>query len=236
MKIGTYYNADYIKMFLKVKSKKIDISKIKAIIFDMDGTLVESEHIWAYAKQKVAEAEGTKINKDELEKYIGRGLSDFIDEIIKPESAERRIRLKQKIEEKALENYKSNINVIDGAVDLLKAFKSAGMRIAICSSGPMEAIKSSLLALNATEMVEVVVSGESLSIGKPDPLPYLHTLLKLNLKPSSVIVFEDTISGLKSATSADIKTIIVGNQAKTREFKNATLIEPYLRNFDITKT
>ena len=85
-------------------------------------------------------------------------------------------------------------------------------------------------------MFEVVVSGESLSIGKPDPLPYLHTLLKLNLKPISVIVFEDTISGLKSATSADIKTIIVGNQAKTREFKNATLIEPYLRNFDITKT
>ena len=45
-------------MFLKIKNKKIDISNIEAIIFDMDGTLVESEHIWAYAKQKIAEDEG----------------------------------------------------------------------------------------------------------------------------------------------------------------------------------
>ena len=107
--------------------------------------------------------------------------------------------------------------------------------MAICSSGPMEAIKSSLSALNATEMIEVIISGETLNIGKPDPLPYLHTLLKLNLKPSNVIVFEDTISGLKSATSAGIRTIIVGNQAKTQKFKNATFIEPYLRNFNVTK-
>ena len=55
MKIGTYYDKSLIKMYLKVKNKKIDIRKIKAIIFDMDGTLVESEHIWAYAKQKIAE-------------------------------------------------------------------------------------------------------------------------------------------------------------------------------------
>jgi len=222
-------------MFLKIKNKKIDISNIEAIIFDMDGTLVESEHIWAYAKQKIAEDEGIKISSDELEKFIGRGLNDFIDEIITPENAEHRTRLNQKIQEKALENYKCNINVIDGAIDLLKAFKSAGMRMAICSSGPMEAIKSSLSALNATEMIEVIISGETLNIGKPDPLPYLQTLLKLNLKPSSVIVFEDTISGLKSATSAGIRTIIVGNQAKTQEFKNATFIEPYLRNFNVTK-
>jgi len=223
-------------MFLKIKNKKIDISKIEAIIFDMDGTLVESEHIWAYAKQKIAEDEGVKISTDELEKFIGRGLNDFIDEIIMPENAEHSTRLNQKIQEKALENYKSNINVIDGAIDLLKAFKSAGMRMAICSSGPMEAIKSSLSALNASEMIDVIVSGETLSIGKPDPLPYLHTLMKLKLEPSEVIVFEDTISGLKSASSAGIQTIIVGNQAKTQEFNNAILIEPYLKNFNLTET
>ena len=65
MKIGPYYDKSLIKMYLKVKNKKIDIRKIKAIIFDMDGTLVESEHIWAFAKQKIAEAEGTKITKVE---------------------------------------------------------------------------------------------------------------------------------------------------------------------------
>jgi HAD superfamily hydrolase (TIGR01509 family) len=236
MKIGTYYDKSLIKMYLKVKNKKIDIRKIKAIIFDMDGTLVESEHIWAFAKQKIAEAEGIKINKDELEKYIGRGLNDFIDEILKPQSAAHRTKINQKIQKKALENYDANIHVIDGATNLLEAFQSAGIKIAICSSGPIEAIQSSLSALKATEMIDVIVSGETLSIGKPDPLPYLHTLMKLKLEPSEVIVFEDTISGLKSASSAGIQTIIVGNQAKTQEFNNAILIEPYLKNFNLTET
>ena len=130
----------------------------------------------------------------------------------------------------------ANIHVIDGATNLLEAFQSAGIKIAICSSGPIEAIQSSLSALKATEMIDVIVSGETLSIGKPDPLPYLHTLMKLKLEPSEVIVFEDTISGLKSASSAGIQTIIVGNQAKTQEFNNAILIEPYLKNFNLTET
>ena len=106
-------------MFLKIKNKKIDISNIEAIIFDMDGTLVESEHIWAYAKQKIAEDEGIKISTDELEKFIGRGLNDFIDEILKPQSAAHRTKINQKIQKKALENYDANIHVIDGATNLL---------------------------------------------------------------------------------------------------------------------
>jgi beta-phosphoglucomutase-like phosphatase (HAD superfamily) len=49
-------------------------------------------------------------------------------------------------------------------------------------------------------------------------------------------VFESTISGLKSASSAGIQTIIVGNHSKTQEFNNAILIEPYLKNFNLTET
>ena len=218
-------------MQLKIKNKKIDISHVKAVIFDMDGTLIESEHIWAKAKKEIAHFAGIKITDDELNQFIGRGLNDFIDEKIKPKSKEERQNLNKKIQANALENYASKIRVIGGAKDILKAFSLAGIRIAICSSGSMKAIKISLRALNAINLIEVIVSGDNLTIGKPDPLPYLLTLKKLNLKASETIVFEDTTSGLKSATEAGIQTIIVGSHPSDQKFSDSILIEPSLINF-----
>tara|TARA_B110000027_G_C16008322_1_gene250768 strand:- start:87 stop:758 length:672 start_codon:yes stop_codon:yes gene_type:complete len=218
-------------MQLKIKNKKIDISHVKAVIFDMDGTLIESEHIWAKAKKEIAHYAGIEITDDELNQFIGRGLNDFIDEKIKPKSKEERQNLNKKIQANALENYASKIRVIGGAKDILKAFSLAGIRIAICSSGSMKAIKISLRALNAINLIGVIVSGDNLTIGKPDPLPYLLTLKKLNLKASETIVFEDTTSGLKSATEAGIQTIIVGSHPSDQKFSDSILIEPSLINF-----
>ena len=218
-------------MFLKVNKSFLDISHVEAAIFDMDGTLVESEHIWAEAKQDIAQCAGKNITDDELKQYIGRGLNDFIDEVLEPTTLKQRTELNQKIKENVLKDYGYKIRVIDGAVDILNAFSSAGIRIAICSSGPLQAIENSLLALNVTELVEVIVSGETLSMGKPNPLPYLHTLEKLDVEARNAIVFEDTISGLKSATAAGITTIVVGNYSDDPIFSSATLIDPLLSNF-----
>ena len=218
-------------MFLKVNRSFLDISHVEAAIFDMDGTLVESEHIWAEAKQDIAQCAGKNITDDELKQYIGRGLNDFIDEVLEPTTLKQRTELNQKIKENVLKDYGYKIRVIDGAVDILNAFSSAGIRIAICSSGPLQAIENSLLALNVTELVEVIVSGETLSMGKPNPLPYLHTLEKLDVEARNAIVFEDTISGLKSATAAGITTIVVGNHPYNPIFSNASLIDPLLSNF-----
>ena len=218
-------------MFLRVNSNFLDISHVKAVIFDMDGTLLESEHIWGEAKQEIAQCAGKNITDDELKQYIGRGLNDFIDEVLEPATLKQRTELNQKIKENVLKDYGSKIRVIDGAVDIVNAFSSAGMRIAICSSGPLQAIENSLLALNVAELVEVVVSGETLCLGKPNPLPYLHTLEKLDVEARNAIVFEDTISGLKSATAAGITTIVVGNHPNNPIFSNASLIDPLLSNF-----
>ena len=71
-------------MFLTVKNKSLDITHLKSVIFDMDGTLIESEHVWAEAKKHIAEIYGQKVSDEELQKFIGRGISDFIDEVFGP--------------------------------------------------------------------------------------------------------------------------------------------------------
>ena len=86
-------------MFLKVNRSFLDISHVEAAIFDMDGTLVESEHIWAEAKQDIAQCAGKNITDDELKQYIGRGLNDFIDEVLEPTTLKQRTELNQKIKD-----------------------------------------------------------------------------------------------------------------------------------------
>ena len=128
-------------MFLTVKNKCLDISHIKAVIFDMDGTLVESEHIWSEAKQSIARDAGINITEDGLKIYW-RGPNDFIDDVLTPMHKSHRAELNRKIQKRVLVDYGSKIRVIDGAIEILNAFSMAGVRLVICLSGPLQAIES----------------------------------------------------------------------------------------------
>ena len=221
-------------IFLKIKNNLLDISHVKAVIFDMDGTLVETEYLWAEAKQNVAQTLGVIVTEKVLQQYVGRGLNDFIDAFLSPKDHKHRFELNLKMQELALADYAAKLRVIDGAPALLQAFASAGIRIAICSSSSLHAITISLKALNATDIVEVVVSGDIIATGKPHPLPYLQTLKELNVEARDAIAFEDTLAGLNSATAAGIATMIAGEQPDNPFFASATLIAPRLQDFRLT--
>ena len=212
-------------MFLKLRKKLLDISHVQAVIFDMDGTLVESEHIWTQAKQDVARNCGVNVTDDLLKRYVGRGLNDFINDVLHPMTLKHAAELNIEMQEKALTDYGGRISVICDAIDILTAFSSAGIRVSICSSNSFQAINRSLEVLNAIELVEIVVSGDTLPLGKPHPLPYFKTLDKLNLDAKNTIAFEDTIVGLTAATTAGIQTMIVGQKIDDPIFSNATLID-----------
>ena len=102
-----------------------------------------------------------------------------------------RAELNRKVQKRVLVDYGSKIRVIDGAIEILNAFSLAGVRLAICSSGPLQAIESSLRALRATELIEVIVSGDTLTSGKPHPLPYLFTLERLCLNAKNTVTAQD---------------------------------------------
>ena len=138
-----------------------------------------------------------------------------------------RAELNRKIQERVLVDYGSKIRVIDGAIEILNAFSLAGIRLAICWSGPLQAIESSLRALRATELIEVIVSGDTLTSGKPHPLPYLLTLERLCLNAKHTIVFEDTVAGLVSATTAGISTVVVGQDAENPNFQKRYASTPF---------
>ena len=202
-------------MLLSYGDQQLSLTNIKAVIFDLDGTLVESEVVWTEAKQYIAKREKVKVSQQVMLAYVGRSVTDFVKEVIAPANVPL---IQIAIIERALSRYDNHVQEIPGAAELIRNFSSKGFVVAICSSAPIKAIQKCLKLLDLEACINTVVSTESLSRGKPDKLPYVETLRLLNVSSHQAIVFEDAAAGLTSSISAGIKTVCVGSSIELNGF------------------
>ena len=204
-----------LKVFLEYENQRFDLDGVRAVIFDLDGTLVESEPIWAEAKRFVANASGIDVPEYVLSAFVGRSVADFVAEVIAPPDESV---VEQDIINRALARYEGNLAEMPGAAALVIQFSDLGYLTAICSSAPEHAIEKCIAFLGIGSRIDAVVSAEQLARGKPDKLPYVETLRRLGLPPENALAVEDAAAGLTSATAAGIKTICVGNEPDTQKF------------------
>ena len=214
-KLALFYCQFLSEMILSYGGQQLALTNVKAVIFDLDGTLVESEAVWTEAKQYIAKREKVKVSEQIMLAYVGRSVTDFVKEVIAPVNVSL---IQKAIIDRALFRYDNNVLEIPGAADLIKNFSSKGFAVAICSSAPMKAIQKCLKLLGIEACINIVVSTESLSRGKPDKLPYVETLRLLNISSNHAIVFEDAAAGLTSSIAAGIKTVGVGSSIELSSF------------------
>ena len=106
-------------MFLSYEDQQLDLKGIEAVIFDLDGTLVESEPVWAEAKKHIANCEKVDVSEKVLLAYVGRSVADFVKEVIAPVNLQI---IEKAIIDRALSRYDCNILEIPGASDLIRKF------------------------------------------------------------------------------------------------------------------
>jgi len=201
------------------EKRSIDFTPYSAVIFDLDGTLVHSEHVWEAAKVDVARRYGLVPSRALLDAHVGRGLPGFFDELFGQSLPTLRHReISDQIDEVADRLMPSMREPIPGARDLLCALHDEGLRIAICSSSPRRHIAQALEMLEITHLIEAVVSGAELPRGKPDPLPFSTALDILKLAPAAACAFEDSLHGARSAHAAGIAVFAVGTGCSGPEF------------------
>lgn len=192
----------------------MDLQAHRAVIFDLDGTLVESEPAWAAAKVAVLARHGRSVSEDLLDRYVGQGLAGFLAEVFGPGlSADLRRRLGDEIGVEADRLLPLHREVIPGAARFLRHVAEAGLRVAVCSSSPRRHIDAALDQLGVADAVEVTVSAADLPRGKPHPLPYLETLTRLGLAPEGAVAVEDAPAGFQSAQGAGLAVIGIGPRA-----------------------
>jgi len=214
----------------------LDFSQFDAVLFDLDGTLVLTEHVWQAAKKSTAAQHGVHVSDDVLETHVGRRLVDFVSEHLfdpqhRPNEHKSAI---DDITSVALERLKDELMPVPGATDLVRYLSRKERRLAICSSAPLSAIHIALDVLSVRECFGQIISAAEMPIGKPDPAPYQKTLDMLGLSASRAMAIEDSIIGVKSAKSAGLFTVAVGGDQAVTDSGLADILYPQLGDIVLT--
>ncbi len=207
---------------------------ITAVIFDVDGLLLDSEPIWSLADRELLERRGINYHDELKTKIVGKGqvesaqnvkdhfqLPDPIDDLVK----ERRKLLNDLL--------KANLRLMPGAQELIDVLARNGFRLAIASSQSKEIIDLTIKRFALEGKFAVIVYGDEVEKGKPEPDIFLLAAERLAISPGEALVLEDSQNGLMAAKKAGMKVIVVPNQYnRGQEFPQADLVIESLAEVD----
>jgi beta-phosphoglucomutase family hydrolase len=181
---------------------------IRAVIFDMDGVIVESEHIHIEAEQQTLLKHGVRISAEELHAYTGTTAEFMFTELIKKyglnTTFEKIFTEKEDILFRLLEE---ETKPTKGVVKLLKKLKQKGIKLAIASSSHRNLIEYVLRRLDVGWLFDFVVSAEDIAHSKPNPEIFLKSAQGLKIQPVECLVVEDAKLGIEAAKRARMKVI-----------------------------
>ena len=177
---------------------------LKAILFDLDGTLANTDPLHYQTWKEILDNHGIPINHNSYKQYIsGRTNPAIIQDLLPKLSTTEAEELADYKEVKFREMAK-NLQPLTGLLDLIEWIKNHKLQKAVVTNAPPENAKFMLEVLKLKDTFPLVILGGEMTVGKPDPAPYKLCLEKLAISPEEAIVFEDSRSGVKSAVGASI--------------------------------
>lgn len=186
---------------------------IKAIIFDMDGVISDTQQLSAELEELSLKKYGIEIDAQELtRKYAGVPERDCAEIIFREYGKD--IDLDKFVEEKwanMLEFAKGRVLAVEGVMELIQQLKENNFKLAVASSSIPEFIELVLSELKVKDKFDVLTSGKEVKFGKPNPELFLLTAQKLGILPSECAVIEDAKSGVVAAKRAGMKCVWLTN-------------------------
>ncbi|WP_111637491.1 hexitol phosphatase HxpB [Marinomonas shanghaiensis] len=204
---------------------------MQAVIFDMDGLLIDSEPFWKQAEHEVFSSVGVELTED-LTALTAAMTTREVTEFWYAKQPWQDASLEE-VENSVVERVKYLIETqgqaMQGVHDLLDSLQQAKVKIGLATNSPKGIIPSVLQRLNIADYFMAYSSAEEVSKGKPAPDVYQLTLEKLGIEAHQCIAFEDSLGGIKAALAAGIKAIAVPH---ANEFEHEKFdLAPYkLRN------
>ncbi|MFW2488996.1 HAD family hydrolase [Clostridium chromiireducens] len=200
---------------------------MKAVIFDMDGVIIDSEPIHFDVDLQTISELGGDISKEDLEKYVGTTneymYTDIKNKFNISKSLEEIIHYKVELTKKKI--IELDLEPIEGIRELLKELKNKNINTAIASSSPRDFIELVVSKFKLENYIEYIISGEEVKHGKPDPDIYIETAKKLRVSPEECIVIEDSRNGVLAAKAAGMKCIGFQNvNSGNQDLSNADVI------------
>lgn len=182
---------------------------IKAFIFDLDGTLIDSEHLWCKALQRVAESHGLAMSEPyACELVLGKAWSDIVGRLrrdypaIEGDDAA--------IERESLVHYEALRGTMDirihSSIKLLERLAQSHP-VVIVSGSTRRQVDDAIAMMGIGRLLQFYLGSEDYPRGKPDPMCFLLAARRLNVKPAECLVFEDSTAGVCAARAAGMHCV-----------------------------
>lgn len=182
---------------------------IKAVIFDMDGVISDTQKLHVTADIMVMRSYGVVLGEKDIgEKFAGIVDQEMFGKLFHMHGIDARIEdaIKKKWEI-MMDRSNDSIVPIQGTKELIYSLKKEDLKLAVASSSPVVFIDLVLSKLNLKEQFEVIASGEEVKNGKPNPEIFFLTAKKLGVKPQQCVVIEDSPNGMAAAKQAKMRCI-----------------------------
>jgi HAD superfamily hydrolase (TIGR01509 family) len=183
-----------------------------AVLFDMDGLLLDTEPLWTVAEEELAARLGGTWGNDIKAAVVGTRLDVAVPTILRhygvDPSAHQVAEGTAFLLDRMVELFAADLPLHAGAVDLIDALHARGIPLALVSSS-FRVLVDAALALLGPHRFDVTLAGDEVGHGKPHPEPYLTACERLGVAPSHSVVLEDAMSGVLSAEAAGCTVVAV---------------------------
>lgn len=183
----------------------------RAAIFDMDGTLVDSEGFWRVAEQEVFGKVGIHIT-DEMSAVTAPMTPRQVTEhwySVRPWAEPSLEHMETAVIERVAELMRAGCRALPGVREILARCKSLGWRVALASNSPELLCQLVLRELGISGHFDEVVSVDAVARGKPAPDIYLLAARRLGVPPEECLAFEDSLTGVRAARSAGMRVVAI---------------------------
>ena len=188
---------------------------IEAVVFDMDGLLIDSEPLWQQAEIEVFARVGIQLDAQLCLRTRGRKIDEVVDywHAQAPWRSPPRREVREAIVERVAELIAQAGTSKPGVEHALDFFAARSLPLALASSSPYRLIDAVLTRLHIEDRFDVLHSGEEERLGKPDPAIFLSAARKLGVAPARCLAFEDSPGGVASAKAAGMRCVAVPDAA-----------------------
>ncbi len=188
----------------------------RAVLWDMDGTLIDSEEFHWISWRNALATEGIAITREQFLSSFGQRNDSIIPRWLgnasTPERIERIANAKEELYRHLVR--RDGISPLPGVANWIHRLHKEGWLQAIASAAPRANIDAVLEALSATHIFQGIVSADDVHRGKPDPEVFLTAASRVGVSPERCIVVEDAVAGVQGARSAGMRSVGISRNGK----------------------
>ena len=211
---------------------------LAAVMFDMDGLLVDTEPAWTVAEEELARSLGGEFSAELKAAIVGTRLDVAVPTLLRwfgaPDGPDDVATTSQWLLHRMVELYGTRPTLMPGAQELLSALRADGVRVALVSSSYRLLVDAVLR--HAVGPFDATVAGDEVSDGKPHPAPYQRAAQLLGVRPEACVVLEDSPAGVASGEAAGCAVVAVPSVAGVAfEARGRRLVVPSLAVVDVAQ-